>query len=98
MEPFTTIYLVEGVYTCKNPITKPGIIVQKRDIEKEVYIIGNEGPVIVINLESDDYIVFKDIFITHSGTCLPAKFKENAPNEPKYSMEPSTKVIREFEI
>lgn len=98
MEPFTTIYLVEGVYTCKKPITKPGIIVQKRDIEKEVYLLGNEGPVIMVNLEAEDYIVFKDLSITHSGMCLSAKFKENAPNEPKYTMEPSTKAIREFEI
>ena len=98
MEPFTTIYLVEGVYTCKHPITKPGIIVKKRDIEKEVYIIGNEGPVLRIELETDDYIVFKDLIITHSGMCLSAKFKENAPNSPKYSMEPSYKCIREFEI
>ena len=97
-EPFTTIYLVEGVYTCAKPITKEGIIVQKRDIEKEVYLIGNEGPVLNINLKTDDYIVFKDLIITHSGMCLSAKFKENAPNEPRYTMEPSYKCIREFEI
>ena len=41
VEPFTTIYLVEGVYTCEIPITKPGLIIQKRDIEKEVYLLGN---------------------------------------------------------
>ena len=70
----------------------------KRDIEKEVYLIGNEGPVINVDLENDDYIVFKDITIVHSGTCLPAKFKENAPNEPRYTMEASPKCIREFEI
>ena len=98
VEPFTTVYLVEGVYSCKLPIKKPGIIVQKRDIEKEVYLIGNEGPVIRVELEADDYIVFKDLIITHSGMCLSAKFKENAPNEPKYTMEASYKCIREFEI
>ena len=43
-------------------------------------------------------MVFKDLVITHSGMCLPAKFKENAPNEPKYTMDPSYKCIREFEI
>ena len=42
--------------------------------------------------------MFKDLTITHSGMCLSAKFKENAPNEPKYTMEPSYKCIREFEI
>lgn len=93
MEPFTTIYLVQGVYTCSQPITKPGIIVQKRDIEREVYIVGNEEAVINVKLDADDYIVFKDVIITHSGICLPAKFKENAPNEPKYTMEPGYRAI-----
>ena len=98
VEPFTTIYLVEGVYTCSTPINKPGIIIQKRDIEREVYIVGNEKQVLRIELEQEDYVVFKDLIITHSGMCLTAKFKENAPNEPKYTMEPSQKCIREFEI
>ena len=54
VEPFTTIYLVEGVYTCTTPINKPGIIIQKRDIEKEVYIVGNEKQVLRIELEQED--------------------------------------------
>ena len=61
-------------------------------------MIGNEGPVINVELDPDDYIVFKDITIVHSGTCLLSKFKENAPNDPKYTMEASAKCIREFEI
>lgn len=97
-EPFTTIYLSEGVYTCPRAITKPGIIVQKRDIEKEVYLLANEGPVLKVMLEQDDYIVFKDITIMHSGMCMEAKFKENAPILPRYTMEASSKAIREFEI
>jgi hypothetical protein len=30
-KPFTTIYLTEGAYTCKVPITKNGLIIEKRD-------------------------------------------------------------------
>lgn len=70
VEPFTTIYLAEGVYSCHKPITKPGIIICKRDIEKDVFIVGNEGPVIEVQLEKADYVVFKDIVITHSGLCF----------------------------
>ena len=86
------------MYTLSEPIKKPGLIIQKRDIEKEVYIVGNDKAVISVELEPYDYVVFKDIVITHSGICLPAKFKENAPNEPKYTMQPSYKAIKEFEI
>jgi len=52
-EPFTTIFLTEGVYTCCIEINKVGIIVEKRDIEKKVYILGNEGPVIRVNIDND---------------------------------------------
>ena len=49
VDPFTTIYLTEGVYQCPNPIRKPGLIITKRDADKKVYIIGNQGA--VVNVE-----------------------------------------------
>ena len=51
-----------------------------------------------IELDNDDFIVFKDLIIVHSGMLLPSKFKENALNAPKYNMEPGYKAVREFEI
>ena len=66
-----------------------------------MYIIGNEGPVIKIELEHHEvinYVVFKNIIILHSGASIQFKFKENAPQEPKYCMQASHKAIREFEI
>ena len=101
VEPYTTIFLTEGVYTITEPITKPGLIIEKRDKDEHVYIIGNEGPVIKIELESGDfinYVVFKNLTILHSGASIQFKFKENAPQDPKYCMEAGHKAIREFEI
>jgi hypothetical protein len=43
-------------------------------------------------------VVFKDITLLHSGTCLNSLFKENAISDPKYIMDPSYKCVREFEI
>ena len=54
-----------------------------------------------IELESGDfinYVVFKNLTILHSGASIQFKFKENAPQEPKYCMEAGHKAIREFEI
>ena len=89
VEPFTTIFLTEGVYSITHPITKPGLIIEKRDKDEHVYIVGNEGPVIKIELYHSDfinYVVFKNLNILHSGASIQFKFKENAPQEPKYYM------------
>ena len=101
VEPHTTIFLTEGVYSISKPITKPGLIIEKRDKDEHVYIIGNEGPVIKIQLDHQEvinYVVFKNIIILHSGNMIQFKFKENAPQDPKYCLQASHKAIREFEI
>lgn len=97
-EPYTTIKLCEGVYTCNDPIDKPGLIIEKRDKQSQVYIIGNDGPVIRIRLLENEFVVFKRITLAHSGINMQAKFKEAAPQEPKYKQLPSLKGIKEFEI
>jgi hypothetical protein len=49
-EPGTVIKLCEGVYTCNVVIKTPGIKIEPRDKDKPVYILGNEGPVITVDL------------------------------------------------
>lgn len=63
-----------------------------------MFIIGIEGPTVKIELEQEDFVVFKKIIFMHSGSKILNKFREAAPYEPKYAQEPSTKAIREFEI
>ena len=73
---------MEGVYNITDPIEKPGLIIEKRDKDDKVYIIGNEGPVIKVDLASGDfinYVTFKNLTILHSGASITYKFKENAP-------------------
>jgi hypothetical protein len=43
--------LAEGSYTCKIAITKPGLIIEKKDKEKDVFITGCNGPVCSVELE-----------------------------------------------
>jgi len=50
VEEFTTIYISEGVYQIKVPITKRGLIFEKKDVDKQVFIVGCEGPTIKIEL------------------------------------------------
>lgn len=98
IKPNTTIFLAEGVYFIKKTITVPGLIFMKKDNEKKVYVIGNEGPVVTVKLFDEQYVVFKDIIFMHSGANIWSKFKENAPNDPKYCPKPCPRAIREFEI
>lgn len=52
-ESGTVIKLCEGVYTCNIKITKPGIKIEPRDKDKPVYLLGNEGPVITVDLKDN---------------------------------------------
>lgn len=98
IEEFTTIYLSEGVYSIKNTIKKRGLIFERLDNHKQVFIVGNEGPTISIDLAHDDFVVFKKIVFLHSGASVTRKFREAAPYEPKYTTEAGSKLIKEFEI
>jgi hypothetical protein len=84
VKPNTTIYLAEGVYTIKTPIFIPGLIFEKKDAEKPVYIVGSDGPVVNIVLNSGETVMFKKITFMHTGVMIASKFIENAPNEPEY--------------
>lgn len=75
-EEGTIIKLCEGVYSCSITINKPGIKIEPRDKDKPVYIIGNEGPVITIDLKENEFVVIKKILLAHSGINLTTKQKD----------------------
>ena len=70
----TLIKLCEGAYTCKVTITKPGIKIEPRDKDKSVFLIGNEGPAIKVDLkDKSKYLVIKKVLLAHSGISLGQK-------------------------
>ena len=83
-EPDTTIFLSEGIYSLSEPITTPGLIFDRKDHEKKVYIYGNDGPVVNVVLKEGETVMFKRIIFLHSGVNILHRFIENAANEPKY--------------
>jgi hypothetical protein len=75
-EEGTIIKLSEGVYTTNIVINKPGIKIEPRDKDKPVYLLGNEGPVLKIEMsDPTHYVVIKRILLAHSGLNLVKKFK-----------------------
>jgi hypothetical protein len=97
-KPNTNIFLAEGIYTITVPITTPGLIFDRKDHEKKVYIVGNDGPVVNIVLGQGEFVLFKKIIFLHSGVNILHRFIENAANEPKYTQKPSKKCVAEFQI
>ena len=51
-------------------------------MDKKVFIMANEGPVVTVDMKNFHFVVFKDITFLHSGICISAKFKESAMAEP----------------
>lgn len=96
IQPNSTVYLAEGIYTITVPLTIPGLIFMRKDHEANVYIVGNDGPVINIVLHKGEIAIFKKIIFIHSGVNINHRFIENAANEPKYCMKPSKQCIAEF--
>ncbi len=96
--PNCNIFLAEGVYTLTKAITKPGLIFERLDNNKEVYIVGNKGPCVNVVLAPDEVVVFKKIIVMHSGLMMETLFKENSSQEPKYRNKADKRAIQEFEI
>ena len=103
-EEGTIIKLCEGVYTCNVKITKPGIKIEPRDKDKPVYLLGNDGPVIKVDLkEKEHFVVIKKILLAHSGINIVAKFKEvqksgGDMDEFNMARKANAKYISEFDI
>lgn len=72
----TIIKLCEGVYTCNVKITKPGIKIEPRDKDKPVYLLGNDQPVIKVDLKDKQYVVIKRLLMAHSGINIATKWKD----------------------
>jgi F-box protein 11 len=99
-EEGTIIKLTEGVYTCNVVIDKPGIKIEPRDKDKPVYLLGNEGPVVKIDMkERNHYVVMKRLLLAHSGLNLVKKFK--AVQEQfvfAHAKKANPKTIKNFDI
>lgn len=80
-EEGTIIKLCEGVYTCNVKITKPGIKIEPRDKDKPVYLLGNDGPVIRVELKDKQYVVIKRLLMAHSGINIANKWKDQRHND-----------------
>jgi hypothetical protein len=90
------------VYTCNVRITKPGIKIEPRDKDKPVYLLGNDGPAITVDLkEKEHFVVIKKILLAHSGINIVAKFREvqmaGASDEGDIK-KANAKFISEFDI
>lgn len=82
----TVIKLCEGVHFCKTTIKVGGIKIEPYYKDKPVYLLGDEGPTIKIDVKMDDYqdeeeagrkmVILKRLVLTHNGEAIVKNFKE----------------------
>lgn len=65
--PMTTIKVNFGLYKENLVITKPGLKIESRDINNDVYIMGHRGPAVYINLNPGENAQIQNINFVHKG-------------------------------
>ena len=105
----TVIKLCEGVHLARTTITKGGIKIEPYYKDKLVYILGNEGPTIKIDVKMDNpddpeeaskkQVILKRVVLAHTGEAIVKNFKDlQFPKEfvDILKKKPNNKVLREM--
>jgi F-box protein 11 len=97
-KPGTVIKINEGRYKESIKITKPNLRIEARgrDKEKSVYLLGEEGPWITVDLKPNENLVIKDILVAHFGLNIANKFNEQIKDNEFLTANP--KYLKQFEI
>lgn len=107
-EEGTVIKLCEGVHFCRTTIRKGGIKIEPYYKDRPVYLLGDEGPTIKIDVEMDDYqdqaeasrkvVILKRLVLTHNGEAIVKNFKEMQFPELDYHRKPNVSCIKDMKI
>lgn len=62
-----TIKVSPGLYKENIVVMKPGMKIEAKDINSDVYIMGNRGPAVYINIEQGQSCLFQNIKFVHKG-------------------------------
>lgn len=105
----TVIKLCEGVHLSRATIRKGGIKIEPYYKDRLVYLLGNDGPAIKIDVPMDDpddleeaskkQVILKQIVLAHTGEAIVKNFKDM--QLPKaftdiLKKKPNNKVLREM--
>lgn len=104
----TVIKLCEGVHVCKNTIKQGGIKIEPYYKDKPVYLLGDEGPTLKIDVKLENkedpeeaarkLVILKRLVLTHNGEAIVKNFKElQFPNLDLHN-KPNPSCIRDMRI
>lgn len=94
--PGTVIKLDEGRYRESIVITKDNIRIEPRSKDGVVYLLGEEGPSITVDLEASQTCMIKGIIIAHFGSNIANKFSQQTVNNDLQNANPG--FLKSFEI
>ncbi|CAI2362896.1 unnamed protein product [Moneuplotes crassus] len=95
-QPGTIIKIDEGRYRESIRITKNNIRIEPRSKDKVVYLLGEEGPSITVDLRSHETCIIKGIIIAHFGSNIANKFNEQIKENDLDNANPT--FLTRFEI
>lgn len=97
-QPGSVIKINEGRYRETVKITKPGLRIEARnkDKDKAVYVLGEEGPCITIDLKPNENCVISGIIFAHFGSNIANKFNEQLRENELQTATP--KYLKKFDI
>jgi hypothetical protein len=107
----TVIKLCEGVHLARSTVRKGGIKIEPYYKDRLVYILGNEGPALKVDVPMDDpddpeeaskkQVILKRIVLAHNGEAIVKNFKDMQMPKPITDIlkkKPNNKVLREMYI
>ena len=104
----TVIKLCEGVHFCKTTITVGGIKIEPYYKDRPVYLLGDAGPTIKIDVKLDNHedveeagrkmVILKRLVMTHNGEAIVKNFKELQFPDLDYHRKPNVKCIKDMRI
>lgn len=94
--PGTIIKINEGYYHTNVKIKTPGLRIEPRHKDKAVYLLGEEGPSITIDLNPGETCVIRNLILAHFGSNIANKFSEQVKYQELLTATP--KFLKQFDI
>jgi hypothetical protein len=85
-----TIKVSPGLYKENIMVTKPGMKIEAKDINSDVYVMGNRGPAVYINIDQGQSCLFQNIKFVHKGGAS----RQNARGSGMMTFDPNPVVSK----
>ena len=104
----TVIKMCEGVHMCRATIRQGGIKIEPYYKDRLVYLLGNEGPTLKVDVPMEDptdyeeatkkQVIMKRIVLSHNGEAIVKRFKELQLPKIDLHKKPNIRVLEDMSL